>query len=116
MHGHEHLIAMRRRGLRPAIVWLVDGQPPRPSRLDREYPQPDAIQVCAADSPALLDLRCVVGLQVHVMAQDSTRFDALCTACTEAGAARVLGSLHDPITSDVLRMVDTAGHFVLEEH
>lgn len=114
MRGQEHLIALRRSGKTPAAVWVFDGQPARASRLDRRLCEPDVISVCAEDNPRSLDMRFVVGLTVHVMAFDGRRFDGLLHACTEAGAKRVLGSLHDSTTYAVRRMTDTFGEFVKE--
>lgn len=76
MNGHQHLIAMRRAGHVPAGVWLTDGK-------DRDvldwYRRPNphdgllypAVQVDQDDIPEALDLRYVVGLDVHIAGQRS---------------------------------------------
>jgi len=101
MRGHERLVALRRRGIRPPSVWLVDSPPPQPladgTRLDWwafTKPQPVEVSIDAADSPQRADLRFVVGLTVHVTIAEPQRMRAWVKACSDAGAARVFGSSH----------------------
>jgi hypothetical protein len=101
MRGHEPLLAMRRRGFRPASVWLVDSPPPTPlldgTRLDwwafRDTP-PAEIFVEPDDSPARVDLRFLLALTVHVLMPDADRMRAFVEAAKNAGAARVFGASH----------------------
>lgn len=97
MTGHEPLQRMRRAGLRPTCVWVMDDDAP----LSREqamtwhqHPNPFAgkffvhILLSPEDIPETMDFRCLVGLQVHT---DSSRgperakrlFDALVAAGPE---------------------------------
>lgn len=71
MTGHQPLIAMRHDRRVPACVWLTDG--PDPSAGDWhmylncfDCRMHATISIAATDIPEALDLRCVVGLPVHV--------------------------------------------------
>lgn len=76
MTGQQHLIALRRAGKKPACVWVHDDDWPMSKQGAREWhtqPNPFAgkvfaeLQVSDTDIPETLDLRCLVGLQVHLM-------------------------------------------------
>lgn len=102
MRGHEPLLAMRRRGLTPTSVWLVDTPPPRPlrdgTRLDWWAFRPALeaeVFIETADHPQRVDLRFVVGLPVHVQMADPVRMRAFAEAAQRAGAARVFGASHE---------------------
>lgn len=102
MRGHEPILALRRRGLRPSSVWLSDAPLPRPlpcgTRLDWwAFREPGPAEVCIepADNPQRLDLRFLFGLPVHVLLDDPERMRALVDAAQRAGAARVFGGSHD---------------------
>lgn len=90
MRGHLPLLAMRRRGLKPAFVTLSDIEPPAWPKWAELQPFPD-VCIEAADSPDLLDLRFVVGLPVVVSIDDETRMRRLVLAAEKAGASRVYG-------------------------
>lgn len=101
MRGHEPLIAMRRRGLRPQAVWLVDDAPEKPlhcgTRLDWwafRDPQPAQVCIDPSDSPVRADLRFVLGLPVHVLMADQQRMRDFAEAAQRAGAASVFGASH----------------------
>lgn len=101
MRGHEPIIAMRRRGVRPASVWLTDAPPPKPladgTRLDWwafGKILPAEVSIEPGDHPLRTDLRFVVGLRVHVMLDDPERMHAFVQACRDAGAAQVFGASH----------------------
>ncbi len=101
MRGHEPLLAMRRRGFRPAAVWLVDSPPPKPlscgTRLDWwAFRKPLAAEVFVepADSAARADLRFVIGMQVHVQIANAGRMRAFAEAAMAAGASSVFGASH----------------------
>ena len=95
MRGHEPLLAMRRRGMRPQHVTFTAG-PPMPgaghwSRVPELLPFAE-VSVEDRDNPDALDLRFVVGLPVVVdIGHDVGRMRRLVLACEAAGARRVYG-------------------------
>lgn len=100
MRGHEPLIAMRRRGVRPnGMVCLSDHPQPKPlscgSRVDwwagGQCKHAD-ITIEATDHPARADLRFVVGMDVSVSLPEPDRMRAFVRACRDAGARRVIGA------------------------
>lgn len=101
MRGHEPLLAMRRRGVRPFDVWLTDSPPPRPlsdgTRMDwwaLPKPQTAEVTIEPRDHPARTDLRFVVGMPVHVLIADPVRMRAFVAAAHGAGASCVFGTSH----------------------
>lgn len=86
MRGHEKLIAMRQRGLRPAIVFVNDFLCPTDwfETGDRHV----TVSV-AGDALHRADLRFLVGLTVSATSYDEARAKALLQACQRAGAAVV---------------------------
>jgi hypothetical protein len=93
MKGHEPLIAMRLRGRLPASVHLrADGGPCWEWTVPAHAGAPihADIVVDPEESIGRLDLRCFVGLTIHLNGQDPERVKALSIACMEAGAARVI--------------------------
>lgn len=90
MRGHLPLLAMRRRGLRPEFITLSAIEPPAWDRWPNLQPFPD-VEIEATDSPALLDLRFVVGLPVVVSIDDPQRMRSIVLAAEQAGASRVYG-------------------------
>lgn len=107
MRGAESLVAMRLSGLKPAIVWMVDVTDPKPSPMDLRFPQADHLYVGPTEKPALLDLRCVVGLTVLLSSYSEDRLVALLEACRAAGASRVMAMRIDPATLAVGLCIDT---------
>lgn len=112
MRGHEPILDMRRRGQKPALVFL-DTIPDRsPSQLWREWPevQPAIPTVWVQDDDAvhLLDLRFLVGLPVVITGTDAARVDALQAAALEAGAVRVVSNVvaFNP-DAEILSITDT---------
>jgi len=88
MRGHEELLAMRRRGMKP---WLVDVDLEPNGCAD--WPQwslTPMVQIAPTDSIRRLDLRFLVGLPVIVSGLDAERVRTAFEACKAAGAARVL--------------------------
>jgi hypothetical protein len=90
MTGHQQLLAMRRRGFKPASVWVVDGKGPCSADWHAE-PSPYSgqfhaeIQLDANDVPEALDLRLLVGMNVWLVGERGDErtarvFDAICTA------------------------------------
>lgn len=90
MRGHQPILAMRRRGLRPAYVTLSDLPPSAWAKWPSMHRYPD-VCIDADDSPDLLDLRFVVGLPVVVEIDSETRMRRLVLAAEKAGASRVYG-------------------------
>lgn len=127
MRGHEPLLAMRRKGLKPAGVWFAleadEGHRSWPQSLGiewRRWPNSTGhatVQIDPADSIGLLDLRFVVGLTAWVQGEDRARVERLHQACQDFGAARVLscvmGTNHRG-QPKLLASFDTDGHFALE--
>ncbi len=101
MRGHEALVDMRRRGVRPAAVWLTDIPPPRllTGGAQRQWwacaaPLAAEVYVEPGDAAARSDLRFVIGMPVHVQMADEHRMRAFVDAAREAGALAVYGSSH----------------------
>ena len=90
MRGHLPLIALRRRGMRPSSVWLSLDLPD-PSAADWHlWSKTAAIDIDKADGIGSLDLRFVVGMQVHIQGLNADRCLALHQACMDANASRVV--------------------------
>jgi non-ribosomal peptide synthetase component F len=108
MNGHEPLQAMRRIHRIPRCVWITDGDDIRSRDWDEEPNVIDqqrhaVISLAAADIPEAIDFRCVVGLEVHLSAErGETRARRLHTALIEAGAKRVITSIHAETGIDLL--------------
>jgi hypothetical protein len=100
MRGHEPLIALRRAGWKPAMAWVsVDGYSETFTNLSRlGFPPLDAIELAATDSPARVDLRCVIGMTVEVSGSDERRVAATARACRDFGATQVVAMTPDRIT------------------
>lgn len=98
MRGHEPLIALRRRGLRPllAIVDMLPGYTEVTATRGGWHENSHRGQVVAhvevleAESVGRLDLRCLVGLHVIVSGEDDAAVMRLHRACIDAGAVWVL--------------------------
>jgi hypothetical protein len=117
MTGHEALIAMRKRGYVPRVVFIDTD--PDPLAMERNWPDVNRSHACInvgpTDSLASLDLRCVVGLAVVVSGHSSERCRRLGKLCEDAGAKRVVVTIvrttwrGDMPRSEVLACTDTAG-------
>lgn len=105
MRGHLPLIAMRRRGLRPAMVDFSLGLDSMGCWKDwQSWTSTAHVEVQPDDRIALLDLRFVVGLWVFVSGIDRARVESLHEACKAAGARSVMSALmafdkHDELTT-----------------
>ena len=90
MKGHLPLIAMRKAGARPAIVFLNDFDCPT-----NWFETGDKhVTVSVAGEPLnRVDLRFLVGLTVSATSYDESRAKDLMQACQRAGAA-VVGAGH----------------------
>ena len=110
MRGHRALIAMRRRGVRPSCVWIsLDGDATRSWR-DWHIHSPTFadVEIDADESPALLDLRWVIGLTAFVWGLDAPRVAAVAQACRDHDAARVITAAGDPRRpADEMHITDT---------
>ena len=87
MRGHEHIIALRKRRLLPESIFIQDYPTPLTDWFEHdEYPH-----VCVdGDTIEALDLRFLVGTQVHISTESESRGKALLKACKKHGAATVI--------------------------
>jgi hypothetical protein len=112
MRGHQPLIAMRRRGIRPASVWLSVDMPDPMTADWQQWAKSAAVDIDPTDSIGLLDLRFTVGMLVCIQGLNRERCMALHERCREAKAARVMthvarstGQEHRPFET-VLQALD----------
>lgn len=102
MTGHDTLLSWRMRGRRPAHGVLLEVAAKRSQTVVAAPPEHSieadgvALLTVAPDEPVeRLDLRCLVGLPVAVLAYTEQPAEgqvrALCEAASRAGAARVIG-------------------------
>jgi hypothetical protein len=118
MRGHEALVDMRRRGVRPAAVWLTDIPPPRllAGGSQRQWwlcsPNPEWAEVYVEPSDSVLraDLRFLIGMPVHVQMAEEQRMRQFVDAAKYAGALAVYGSSHsfDPHRCESTEVAFTA--------
>lgn len=116
MKGHQPLIAMRLRGVVPAMVW-IDTEPDllRSWRdWPRETPAHAHLEIEATDPLTRLDLRCITGLPVYVWGERPEVVEAVRVACIEFGASRVMTSVTETVgerlpRSETVLMTDTEG-------
>lgn len=102
MTGHEELKAMRRARRVPRCVWVTDGPDVR-ARDWHEEPNCEDMQrhavlsIAGGDIPEALDLRCCIGLEVHVAGErGEARARRLHAALIDADAKRVITSIYTP--------------------
>lgn len=104
MIGAESLIAMRKRGRVPAVVWLDADSGPVPYGDDwtgeDAYRANHAHLWLGSDCPDRVDLRCVVGLTVHVTGAIKEIVHTLRDRCIAAKAHRVVASVLTPRGKD----------------
>lgn len=113
MRGHEPLIAMRRQGMVPAIVFVSCD----PDRLGQagdwsaRTPEMAAVVIEPADRPETLDLRFLVGLLVKVDGLDAGRVERVTAACIAAKAGRVIAStvVQGKFSARITGITDTEG-------
>ena len=86
MRGQEQIIAMRRSGKRPGIVFLNDYV----CKTDwAEFAEYATVQITPSEPIGSLDLRFLVGLTVSITGSTEERAKSLFDACKLAGAATV---------------------------
>ena len=101
MTGHEPLIAMRKAGQRPEAVFLDDFESPTArdwhepgKRFGQAWPMDyPTVAIAKSDNPRSLDLRFVVGLQVHISSPSEGRAKALFERAKQCGAAVVAAAV-----------------------
>ena len=102
MTGHDQLIALRRKGLKPTYVWVSDFA----------FSITDGLTVCVhGDNPDLLDLRFLVGTTALVEGPDPARVERIANAC-QAIAKRVIASVIQPAGHgrfEIKKTTDTEG-------
>ena len=85
MIGHQQIVTLRNRGMRPAGIVVAD----YPGKLPDEADCMPTVFV-ADDEPARTDLRFVNGCQVHLHADDSSRASAWVDRLLQDGAKSVI--------------------------
>jgi hypothetical protein len=89
MRGHEHIIALRLKRLMPEAIFIDDYSFPSPNidwHENGEFPH-----VCVkGDAIETLDLRFLIGTQVHISTESESRGKALLKACKKHGATTVI--------------------------
>ena len=96
LHGLEPLIALRKAGIKPQIVFINDfacqtaADWAQPGHAHAQAWPADHATISTAGCPlSSLDLRCVVGLLVSVCSFDEGRAKRLAELCKSAGARTV---------------------------
>lgn len=85
MRGHEGIIAMRKQGMAPKMVFINDF----PCKTDWFENNDHATVRIDGDSVGSIDLRFLVGLAVSVSASTENRAKSLLDACKRHGAKTV---------------------------
>lgn len=88
MRGQDQLIAMRKAGKRPAIVFIND----YPCQTDWADWGDHATVCVDGDQLSSLDLRFVVGMTVSVSSLSEARAKRIAEICKQAGARTVAGA------------------------
>ena len=89
MKGHEHLIEMRQKRKKPAIVFLNDF----PCLTDWHKWSDESVTICThGDSLETLDLRFLVGLKVSIVSKIEKRAKQLFDMVKAAGAIAIAAS------------------------
>jgi hypothetical protein len=107
MRGHELLIEMRLRGLKPELVFLVDAP------VDNKWREPtDTPEVSVfTDVPERADLRFLVGLRVSISASTESRAKAFFEAAKAAGAEIVASGWSESPKRNWFRFYDKRTEF-----
>lgn len=98
MRGHEALIAMRMRRVRPRIVFVSAGRDPSELWRDWATETPHMAQVEVDDEDALsgLDFRFAVGLRAVVEGGSSQRVEKIALGLIQAGCRAVVAAVVAP--------------------
>jgi hypothetical protein len=95
MRGHEALIDMRKKGIRPRAADICLASDKQGFWQDWERWASEAcIEVETKDVIERLDLRCIVGMWVFAWGFEADRVKALHQACIDAGAEVVMSSVY----------------------
>jgi hypothetical protein len=115
MRGHEPLRTMRRRGVRPGVVFIdLVRQPSEwPLQWSTECPHRAHVEILDDEMLSGLDLRFCVGMQVLVQGEAGRRVAQVAEACIEAGAARVVAVTTE---SEIVRGASVAISAAVTEH
>lgn len=105
MHGHEPLIAMRKAGRKPTMVFLSDFSEKSSWHESGDYPEINVFH----DVPDRADLRFLVNLNVTITASTKDRAKAFLAACVEAGANSVSTCYHANQKDNYFRIVNKDG-------
>lgn len=94
MRGAEHIIAIRKKGLAPVLVFVDTNET---GEIDDESNQLDQtsanLWIEPGDSVKRLDLRCMVGLQASVTGDSVDRVAEVSDALIRVGARRVISTV-----------------------
>lgn len=101
MKGHEQVIALRRRGVRPACLWVSDYD-------CLTVGDGLTVSVEQQDTPERIDWRFVVGLTVLLDGFDGDRLMRIAKACGPF-AKRIVTTIFCPATWRVQSINDTEG-------
>jgi hypothetical protein len=105
MHGHEPLIAMRKAGRKPTMVFLSDFSEKSNWHETGDYPEINVFH----DVPERADVRFLVNLNVTITASSKDRAKALLAACVKAGADTVTTCYFANRRDNYFRMVTKDG-------
>ena len=101
MRGHEPILAMRKRGIKPSIVFINDFACPEShdwqnpgEKFSQQWPADHATVSTAGDPLSSLDLRFLVGLTVSISSMNEGRAKALFENAKASGAATVAACHH----------------------
>lgn len=114
MLGHQPLIAMRRAGAMPDMVFVETSPELYASTEDwpEESPSRAQVRVTPNDPVHRLDLRFLIGLKVWVTGTDADRVFAVAEACHRHQVARVIASVtrfDDIGQAETVEITDTRG-------
>ncbi len=113
MKGHTQLIAMRKDGFAPSVVFVETNPELFAAVHDwHEYaPNRAQVRIEASDNPDTADLRFLVGLSVMVNGNDLDRVRRVGKACERAKASRVVTFVSKLVNDrfETVEMTDTEG-------
>jgi len=97
MKGHENIIKVRMAGKRPTGSVIVLDFPVEQSLTEWKCTEDPQRPVVSTDGDAVgsLDFRFLVGFNVILVGEDTSRIKSLCAAFVKAGAASIVASAGD---------------------